>query len=74
MGWRRILAFCVACEVKMKPVKGLLIRRLLINQHMKELFFKCADAPFQMEEGRSGIWREEGDSLGIEALSLFLDD
>ena len=74
MGWRRILAFCVTREGKLKPVEGLLVRRLSIGHQRKEFFWKRADAPFQMEEGRGGIWREEGESQTREASYLLLAD
>ena len=38
MGWRRILAFCVAREGELKSVEGLLVRRLSIGQQRKEFF------------------------------------
>ena len=68
------MAFCVACEGELKPVESLLVRRLLIGQQKEELFGKRAGALFQMEEGRSSIWREESESPGREASSLFLSD
>ena len=74
MGWRRILEFCIDREVKLKPVEGLLIRRLLIGKQRKKLFRKLTNASFHMEEGHCGIWREESESPTREALSFFFSD
>ena len=66
------LAFGVAREGGLKPVEGLLIGKLLTVQNMEQLLGKRANAPFRIEKGRGGIWREEGESPAVEALYLSL--